>query len=345
MDNQIILEDCRRIIDKAGLDALAGKSLLITGATGLLGTYFLYSVKTYNDSSPVPIHVTIVCHRQLPEHLACLTKESWLKVLQGDLSDDVFLSALPHFDAVIHAATYGQPGRFLEEQVKTLTLNTVVTKKLLSLVEPQGYFLFISSSEIYSGSEETPYMESTHGVTMPDHPRACYIEGKRCGEAFCQCYARQEGIHARIARVALSYGPGVRADDRRVLYNFIQKALDGRIEMLDRGEARRVYCYVADTVEMLWNIMLTGKETVYNVGNLPASETSIYEMARTIGAYLHVPVIRPQTDLGGLNKAPSAVQLDMSRYVQEFSKTDFVSLEEGLARTIDWYRQCFPSAS
>ena len=107
-------------------------------------------------------------------------------------------------------------------------------------------------------------------------------------------------------------------------------------------EEKRGGSYVADTVEMLWNNMPSGKETVYNVGDLPASEMSIYEMAKMIGAYLNVPGNRPQTDARGLAKAPTDVQLDMIRYMREFSMTVFVGLEEGLARIIDWYRQSFP---
>ena len=308
-DNRIIIDDCKRILKTVDLSLLEGKQVLITGASGLLGTFLLYSIKVYNDVHDIPIYVTTICRRQLPVHLIGLEKDSWLKVIRGDLTDENFLSSLPKYDAIIHAATYGQPGRFLAEQKKTLILNTFVTDRLLARVLEGGYFLFISSSEIYSGSEAIPYTETTCGATMPDHLRACYIEGKRCGEAFCQCYAKDAVIRVKIARVALAYGPGVRADDRRVLYNFIQKGL--------------------------------GQQTVYNVGNIPSSEVSIYEIAKEIGNYLKVPVIRPKTDAGGVSKAPRSVCMDVTRYVREFGKKDFIDLSAGIAKTIDWYKQLF----
>ena len=339
MNNNVIIMDCERINEKTDLSKFEGKDILITGATGLIGTYLLYSVYVFNRTSSDPIKVTIVSNRPLPDHLADISVESWLSVLHGDLSDVDFLHSLGMYDAIIHAAGYGQPGKFLENKLKTLTLNTSCTQYLLSRVRHGGHFLFVSTSEVYSGSEDIPYTEKTHGVTMPDHPRACYIEGKRCGEAFCNVYAGKGDFKVNIARVALAYGPGVRPDDQRVLYSFIRKALGGSIEMLDAGTAQRVYCYVSDTVENLWNIMLKGKEVTYNVGGI--SHTSIFELADSIAKILHTTVKISQDNDSKMNGAPQNVDMDISKVNGELGKTDYVPLENGLQRTIEWYRQYF----
>lgn len=339
MNNQIIIDDIKNILSRVKLDCLNGKQVLITGATGLLGTYLLYSIKIHNESVRQPIRTTIVCHCDLPEHLSLLSDEEWLEIVDGDLVDFSVQRKLSNYDVVIHAAGYGQPGKFMDDQMKTLALNTQVTAELLRKVKPKGKFLFISTSEIYSGSSEIPYKECTNGVTMPDHPRACYIEGKRCGEAMCNIYRNTTDIDVKIARVALAYGPGVRKNDARVLYHFIQKALHGNIEMLDEGRAERVYCYVADTVENLWNILLYGKECTYNVGG--ESHVSIFELAHLIATYFGVEVQKPVAHTNGLDAAPNIVYMDVSKVNQEFNKTMYCNIEEGVKKTIDWYKQYF----
>ena len=262
MGNKIIAEDIESIWSEIDLSPLAGKTVLITGASGLIGTYMIYSLLHWNDGSQDKIHISIVIHRELPDHLKELGQSSAVTIYRGDLSDYRFFESLPIFDCIIHAAGYGQPGLFMENQIKTIRLNTMATDLLLAHLAPAGRFLFVSTSEVYSGSTETPYMEKTVGATMPDHVRACYIEGKRCGEAICHAYMGTDKT-VKIGRVSLAYGPGVRKTDKRVLYNFIEKALHGSIQMMDAGKAKRVYCYVSDTVSILWNILLRGKENIY----------------------------------------------------------------------------------
>lgn len=335
MGNKIISEDIESIWSEIDLSPLAGKTVLITGASGLIGTYMIYSLLHWNDGSQDKIHISIVIHRELPDHLKELEQNSAVTIYRGDLSDYRFFESLPTFDCIIHAAGYGQPGLFMENQIKTIRLNTMATDLLLAHLAPAGRFLFVSTSEVYSGSVETPYMETTVGATMPDHMRACYIEGKRCGEAICHAYMGTDKT-VKIGRVSLAYGPGIRKTDKRVLYNFIEKALHGSIQMMDAGRAKRVYCYVSDTVSILWNILLRGKEHTYNVGGL--SHTTIAELAGLIGEILNAPVVFPEEEQG-MSGAPGEVFVDMNRAISEFDKRDFISLKDGLKRTIQWYRE------
>ena len=335
MGNKIISEDIESIWSEIDLSPLAGKTVLITGASGLIGTYMIYSLLHWNDGSQDKIHISIVIHRELPDHLKELEQNSAVTIYRGDLSDYRFFESLPTFDCIIHAAGYGQPGLFMENQIKTIRLNTMATDLLLAHLAPAGRFLFVSTSEVYSGSVETPYTETTVGATMPDHMRACYIEGKRCGEAICHAYMGTDKT-VKIGRVSLAYGPGIRKTDKRVLYNFIEKALHGSIQMMDTGRAKRVYCYVSDTVSILWNILLRGKENIYNVGGM--SHTTIADLATLIGENLKVSVVFPEEEQG-MRGAPGEVFVDMSRATSEFGKKNFVSLENGLARTIAWYRE------
>jgi len=198
--------------------------------------------------------------------------------------------------------------------------------------------LFVSSSEVYSGLDKRLLSENDIGLTTPSHPRAVYIEGKRCGEAICNAM-RDKGMNAAIARVALAYGPGTRKNDKRALNSFIEKALCKKnLELLDAGNAVRTYCYVADTVELLWKILINGHQRIYNVGG--HSTVTIAELASMIGDIIGVPVVFPETQTK-ISGAPEEVCLDLTRIEKEFGKTKYVGLDDGLRATIEWQRSLY----
>lgn len=335
MNDKIIREDIDKIWNEFNLEEIAGKSILLTGGTGLIGTYIIYSILKLNKEKVAQTKIRLVIHNELPLHLHMLYENNAVELYKGDLSDYNFCMSLPDSEFIIHAAGYAQPGRFMESKVKTIRINTMATDILLGKLKENGKFLFISTSEIYSGSNENPYKETTFGTSMPDHSRACYIEGKRCGESICHAYIAM-GKTVKIARVSLAYGPGIRGDDKRVLYNFIQNGVNGAINMMDSGKAKRVYCYVADTVSILWNILLNGETVIYNVGG--NSHTTIFELANLVGENLNasVSVLANQVEIQG---APPDVFVDMSKVEKEFKKTDYLTLKEGISRTVDWYKE------
>lgn len=238
------------------------------------------------------------------------------------------------YDFIIHAAGYGQPLKFVEDKEATMMINTYFTAKLFKCLNKGGSFLFVSTSEVYSGSP-SPHKETNIGTTTPQHPRACYIEGKRCGEAICMAY-KEQGYDVKIARLALAYGPGTKVNDTRVLNQFIEQALTtGRIKLLDDGSALRTYVYVEDAAEMILDILFKGKDVVYNVGGF--SETSIADLAYQIAYLTNAEVSLGDKKLEG---SPDNVKLDMSKTLSEFPR-DFVSLSEGLAKTIKYQKDLY----
>jgi len=331
----LIMEDAERILARLPLGDLCDKRLLITGASGLIGGYLVACFALLHSMKGFTFSLTVVARSEPPLYFEDLMRlVGDYEIVRGDLTDTRFCEGLPQSDVIIHAACYGQPGKFMEEPIKTLQLNTSGLLSLFSRLAPDGKLLFLSSSEVYSGCSDLPYKESQIGISRTTHPRACYIEGKRCGEAICHAY-RQAGVQATSVRVALAYGPGTRMGDRRVLNALIEKGLKGRIALLDHGEAKRTYCYVTDAVEIMWNALIRGTEPIYNVGG--ASRTTIKELALEIGDYLHVPVTIPTT-ADRTEGAPDDVWLDMTKAQSEFGKSEYVSLKEGLSRTIEWQK-------
>jgi UDP-glucuronate decarboxylase len=334
----LILEDAERIVQRVNFAALDGADVLITGASGLIGVQFLAGFRQWSTLNRRPISVTAVCQSAPPPWLDALIQVPGLTMVRGDLTDPAFRAALPSAGVVIHAAGYAQPGRFLADPAKTIQINVNATLDLLEKTRPDGRFLFLSSSEVYSGSPLTPYREDAIGTTDPSHTRACYIEGKRCGEALCHAF-RRSGLSVGIGRIALTYGPGTRTDDVRVLNTLIRQGLsEGRIRLRDRGAASRTLGYVSDVAAQLLAVLIGGREAVYNVGGV--SRVTILELAEQVGRLLGVPVSVPESD-DDPTGAAADVALDLSRVCEEFGLGEFVELDDGLARTVAWQRELY----
>lgn len=329
---QCILDGALPVGVKAGLARLAGKRVLLTGASGLIGQWLLASLP--EDPATRPAEVTVVTRSKPTGYFALLAERKGARILSGDLGDAGFRGKLPEADHVVHAAGYGQPGKFLADPLGTMALNVCASLDLISRLAPGGAFLYLSTSEVYSGLPPGEHEETQIGTTNTDHPRASYIDAKRAGEVICHA-ASASGKRARAARVALAYGPGVRLDDARVLNTFILRGLSGSVTLADHGHALRTYCYVADTIEILWRILLDGEQVVYNVGGI--SRTTIADLARSIGQLTGAQVIFPQTE-ATLTGSPGEVSLSLARLRQDFDKTDFTPLAAGLERTIEWLR-------
>jgi len=332
--SKLIFDDAEKIVERIEADEMSGKTVMITGASGLIGHYLIACLKHWSLGKK-KIKVIAVLHSEPAVYFKEFLDYAEAKIVRGDITDHGFLTSLPDADYIIHAAGYGQPGRFMEDQVKTLKINTFSTFLLFTKLNPGGKFLFVSTSEVYSGLPKPPYKESEIGTTNTTHPRSCFIEAKRCGEAICNAY-RSAGVEAKSVRLSLAYGPGTKIGDKRVLNNFIAKGIEGKIGLLDQGLANRTYCYVADAVEIMWRILLDGKEPIYNVGG--HSKITIGDLARKIGGYMNVPVAFPETSENAMAGAPDDVSLDMSKAEEEFDKTEFVPLDEGLKRTIEWQK-------
>tara|TARA_B100001093_G_C26830821_1_gene1016014 strand:+ start:284 stop:1333 length:1050 start_codon:yes stop_codon:yes gene_type:complete len=337
--HNILEKDGGVIVKNVDLSPLKGKSILITGATGLIGMNIVASLKALCKKSDGPKKIVCAVHSPILNLKESIFNFPEIEIASGDLSEGInFLNIYGAFDFIIHAAGYGQPGKFMSDPVKTLKLNTSTTLQLFDLLKPSGNFLFLSTSELYSGLDFSPHRETDIGNTNTYHQRGCYIEAKRCGEAIC-CAFSSQGYSARSARVALSYGPGTKLDDHRVINQFIQRAInEGEISLMDMGEAKRTYCYVSDTVEILWNILLYGVAPVYNVGG--HSRTTIAELAKSIGKILDVPINFPKLEKN-MSDAPLDVSLDMTLVESEFNKNKYVSLGSGLKATIDYQKSLY----
>lgn len=337
MQTDVIARDAANICGRVKFESLRGKTVLVTGASGLLGTYFLASLAHLKQNG-MPVHAIAQIRSEPAPHTAEIIRRGGFETTQVDVSNHEECASLPAADVIIHSAGYAQPAIFMANPAATFLLNTAATGTLLQKLKPGGSFLYLSSSEIYSGLQKPLLGENDIGTTTPLHPRASYIEGKRGGETICNAY-RSQGVRVVSARLALAYGPGTRKGDKRALNSFIEKALTlGKIELMDAGKAVRTYCYVTDAIELMWQAALHGTQPVYNIGG--HSTVTIGELAKLVGKITGVPVLFPaqSVEIAG---APEEVRLDLTRAETEFKKTSYVPLEEGLRKTIEWQKQIY----
>ena len=331
----ILDQDAEKILRNVSLKFLEGRKVVITGASGIVGINLISAISKHNEQySKKRIQVYALTKSQPKGVFKELLTRKYVNVLSMDLSELSDFSSIPKSDFIIHAAGYGQPGKFLEDKIKTISINSTVTINLSKRLKKGGSFLFISSSEIYSGNTKKSYTEEEIGNTQPNHPRSCYIEGKRIGESITSIL-REKKIHAVSARLALAYGPGVKKDDQRVLNELISKGLNGKISLLDAGEALRTYCYITDVIEMLLLILKKSKWPVYNVGG--KSTLSIKELALKIGRIMDVKVTIPKSKAYH-GDAPKIVNLNLKRVEGEYNRSKYVDLDSGLNKTIAWIK-------
>lgn len=330
----IIKTDILSILSAADIEFFNNKKILITGASGLLGGYFAQTLQQGLDLGSQKTRLFLSSKSGKFQ----FDIEPQVEIIAGDLSDYKIIDKLPKFDLIIHSAGYSAPGSFLDDPLLTIKLNTATTSKLLEKLNKNSKFLFVSSSEVYSGLECPPFRESQIGLTNTDHVRSSYIEGKRSGEAIMAAINGKNGIDAKSVRLSLVYGPGTKKGDKRVLNSFIEQGIcSSRIELKDSGSALRTYCYVVDAVEMCFLAIIHGTELIYNVGGI--SQISIVDLAKLIAKFTNSDLSIPRIKGSYLSSAPTSVSLDLSKILALKNNSNFIGLDEGLKRTIDWQKK------
>lgn len=325
-----IEQNTAEILKTISLEKLYGRTLLLTGASGLVGTQ-LVSVLARSGLSRLYIQTRNGLPYEPPSNA---------KVIYADLSNPNDCARLPYADMIISGANYGQPLRFMADPLLALRSASYGLLALLERCNPGGRFLFLSSSEVYCDSPYTsPFKENEIGGVSPYHPRACYIIGKIYGEAMTYLY-RGKGISTVAVRHGISYGPGTRRGDQRSWASFIERAITtGEIILMDSGFARRTFCYMSDAVELILRVFLDGTQPVYNIAG--KDTLSIRELAEVIGFITGAKVVIPTGDEGGVEGTPPALCLDASLVEREFRKASFVTAVDGFERTVSWWRYTY----
>lgn len=239
-------------------------------------------------------------------------------------------------DAVMNLASPASPKDYFAMPIATLDVGSIGTKNLLDLALAHGArFFMASTSEVYGDPVEHPQTEGYWGNVNPVGVRSVYDEAKRFAEAVTMAYHRTHGLDVRIVRIFNTYGPRMKADDGRVVTNFVVQALEGRpITIYGDGSQTRSFCYVSDEVDGFLRLLdgpLTGPVNIGNPGEFTMIELAelVIELTGSTSPLIFEPL--PADD-------PQQRQPDITVARDQLGWSPAVDLRTGLAHTIEWFR-------
>jgi len=252
--------------------------------------------------------------------------------------EDVVRAPLLTVDLVLHMASPASPVHYKRFAIETMLANSAGTHRLAALAADVGArFVFASTSEVYGDPLVHPQRESYRGNVNTLGPRACYDESKRFGESLTWEYRRKHGVNATIVRIFNTYGPRMALDDGRVVSEFAGAALRGEaLPIFGDGMQTRSFCYVDDLVNALLLVALDrgADGEVLNIGN--PHEVSMLELAETIASAAGAS--REVVHLPASADDPARRRPDISRLMARYRWSPRVSLDEGIARTVAYFR-------
>jgi UDP-glucuronate decarboxylase len=314
----------------------SAKTVLVAGGAGFVGAALCARLLTSGHS--------VICLDNLQTgslaNIAALTGLAGFSFVRHDVTLPFVLNQ--PVDEIYNLACPASPPMYQIDPVRTLKTSVLGALNLLGLARNRNArILQASTSEVYGDPDCSPQVESYHGNVNPVGPRSCYDEGKRAAETLFRDYGLQHGVVTKIARVFNTYGPGMAADDGRVVSNFITQALRGLpITIYGQGTQTRSFCYLDDLVDGLVLLMATPPAVSYpvNLGN--DGEFTIAELADLVlsktgssSMIVHSPI--PVDD-------PRQRRPDLTLARRVLNWAPKVSLDAGLDRTIPWFRAQLP---
>ncbi|GBD26575.1 UDP-glucose 4-epimerase [bacterium HR30] len=308
--------------------------ILITGGAGFIGSHLCDRLLA-DGHEVIAMDNFFTSH---PRNIAHLVGHDRFRFVKHDVTEYIYIDG--HLDAILHLASLPSPVDYLREPIKTLKVGALGTHKALGLARKHGAkFLLASTSEVYGDPQVHPQPETYWGNVNPIGPRGVYDESKRFAEAMTMAYHRYHGIDTRIVRIFNTYGPRMRADDGRVVTNFIAQGLRGEpLTVYDDGSRTRSFCYVSDLVEGMVRLLESDIVEPVNLGN--PDEMTVLEFAKVVqrltGGKSEIVFVTPRDER--TKDDPHIRQPDITRARTLLGWEPRVPLEEGLQYTIDYFR-------
>lgn len=338
--NPIIEKDVESILNnKIDFKKLENRTVLITGASGMIGSYLLYTLVALNDLQSYNIKIIALVRNKdrIPNYLKNRTD---IIVLEQDVCDRIMYNE--KLDYIIHAASPASPKIMKEKPVDTIMANTIGTFNTLKLAKKNNVnaYLYISSREVYGEPYDwqEEFDEETYGFVDPLLPRSCYSEGKKAAETMCVSFKEQYGVNVKIARPAHTYGPGMSIYDGRVQADFLKNVVNGEnIVMKSTGEAVRTYTYISDVIAGMFYVLLNSDDVAYNMAD-EKSKITIKGLAELLVSLYPEKNLKIDIQVDNDNKgcAPFKLGIINSNKLRKLGWEPKISLEEGFKRTVKY---------
>ena len=304
--------------------------ILVTGGAGFIGSHLCEFLLARGHE--------VVCMDNLltgaTDNIERLSADPRFSFVKHDVTG--YLVVEGSLDYVLHFASPASPHDYLEMPIQTLKVGALGTHRTLGLAKAKrAAFLLASTSEVYGDPLVHPQREDYWGNVNPIGPRGVYDEAKRFAEALTMAYHRFHGVDTRIARIFNTYGERMRLDDGRAIPAFITQALAGKpLTVYGDGSQTRSFQYISDLVDGIWRLMQAPVTVPVNIGNphemtLLALAEKIRRLAGSPSEIVFEPL--PEDD-------PKVRQPDIGRARTLLGWEPRVDVDEGLGRTIAWFR-------
>ena len=348
-ENKLYLNEIRFLLSKiSNKEAIKGKTYLISGTTGMIGS-LMTDVLLYGniwEDFNCKIIALVRNQEKARARFEGFGENNGLLIRSADISEhlnNIDFKGL-NIDYIIHAASNTHPIAYATDPVNTVLSNILGANNLLQLAVEQKVqrFLFLSSVEIYGENrgDTERFDESYCGYIDCNTLRATYPEGKRAAESLCHAYHKQYGVDFVIARLARAYGPTLQRSDTKALSQFLWNGLAGDpIVLKSAGTQKYSYIYAGDAVlGLLWLLTNGVCGNAYNLTGMD-SDVTLKDLARMIANYTKTEVhfeLPDAVEAAGYSKATKAM-LDSHKITENGFQTT-TSLREGIARTLDILR-------
>lgn len=339
IENKRYLEDIIKYYKTVDIKELHNKSILITGATGLIGSYLIDLIMYANEKDNVNIKVYALSRSK--EKLEKRFKKyhnnlNFVEVIQ-DVNEEINIEQV---DYIIHGASNTHPVAYSTDPIGTITTNVFGLYNLLELATKKNIkkFLFLSSVEIYGENNKNieSFEEKDLGYINCNTLRAGYPESKRLGESLCQAYIHKHGINIVIPRISRVYGPTMLSSDTKALSQFINNVINGEdIVLKSEGKQYYSYSYVGDVVQALLLLLTKGiNGEAYNISD-KNSDIHLKDLAKLIAEQENKKVVFElpnEIEKKGYSTATTAI-IDSTK-LKELGYKPITPIDEGIPLTI-----------
>lgn len=319
------------------IKSFENQTILITGATGLIGSTVVEAIKLFNDSASAPIKLILLV-RNIARATAKLGDSEYIRYIQGSIESLPSIEA--DIDYILHGASPTSSKDFIEKPVDVLKAGLLGSFNILELARAKQVkkIIFLSSLEVYGTLQTFEATEADFGLIDWTAIRSSYIEAKRASENIFLSYCLQYGVPTVVARLPQILTSTFDADDNRVYAQFIRAVKNNQdIVLKTKGETVRNYCYLTDAITGLFTLLSKGESgEVYNIAN-EETACSIKEMAELIIKLSKTDsqlVFDVQEDPAKLGYLPTVKIKLMSQKLQCLDWQPQIGLNEALLRML-----------
>lgn len=337
------MEDIKKVTNQdLPWEKLQNKKVLITGASGMIGSFFVDVLMYLNRQNQYNCKIYALGRNEsrARQRFTQYWSDNLFNFIQHDINNSLDVPNLSNVDFVLHLASNTHPLQYAGDPIGTITTNIIGTNNLLSFASKSKgcRFVFASSNEVYGENKGDIdlFFEDYMGYINSNTLRAGYPESKRAGEALCQAYRKANNLDIVIPRFTRTYGPTMMMTDSKAISQFIKNALNGEnIILKSEGLQNYSYTYVSDAVAGLFTIMLNGKDgEAYNIADTNSNIT-LKDLAKILAKISHTNVVHEFPDkkeAAGYSKATKAL-LDGTK-LRSLGWRAKYNIKQGLYQTI-----------